>query len=698
MFDEYLEPPSVERLVPPAPAVQISVVLAGTPSSTTIDQDAPSTSHSPSSSVVQPPISYQGVAAGLTIEDNPFAQANNDPFVNVFAPEPSSDESSSEDVSSAESTQVIQPHNHLGKWSKDHPLDNVIGNPSRLSNLRILRLLWIKLAGLKLCKKKFTRLGDKDRRHALLISKMKAAYYQDFGLEELVPSLHSAYSDRHAVRSHMNILSVVSLKTYSRYGYTYLKEIVLQRADYNEYKISESDFKNLHPNDFEDMYLFHLQGKLNHLSGSKKVNLFNVVNLWIRNIIIRKRVEDLLLGIESYQTKLNLTELSWDATDFLFKEDYTIVSKSRAVIYRDRNNQKKIMRETEVYKFSDGTLTRILEKLDHMVKDFRLFKYNPSIENRIWYEDDKRRSKEFMEVIERRLKIRRIFRSLESFVSGRRITTITNNTLLQLIKEEYDIWAMEMEHYLEYIVNEVWKKVNQNGNSKKRISIGKDGIVRILSPVTAIEIQAVEKERKAKNILLMAIPKEHMRRFKEWHEAKRSGKPSELGFGSKCKFTEKAEGCFQTTLEAHGAEISTEDANHKFLRSLPPAWSNLAMTMRTKPEVDTLSIDDLYNNLRVFEQEIQGASKTSSSAQNVAFVSQSKSSTNKVKSGFTGAYSTCTPSTSSTNIPEKEVLVGFANEVIYSLFAKQSEDWDLLHKDLEQINDSALKNDIKLAD
>ncbi|GJR84377.1 hypothetical protein Tco_0155162 [Tanacetum coccineum] len=78
-----------------------------------------------------------------------------------------------------------------------------------------------------------------------------------------------------------------------------------------------------------------------------------------------------------------------------------------------------MMRETEVHKFSDGMLTRILEKLDHMVKDFRLFKYNPGIENRIWFEDDKRRSKEFMEVIERRLKIRRIFRNLESFVSGR---------------------------------------------------------------------------------------------------------------------------------------------------------------------------------------------------------------------------------------------------------------------------------------
>ncbi|GJT46839.1 retrovirus-related pol polyprotein from transposon TNT 1-94 [Tanacetum coccineum] len=94
----------------------------------------------------------KGIAAGPTIEDNPFTQAENDPFVNVFAPEPSSAESSSGDVSSAESNQVIQPHNHLRKWSKDHPLDNVIVEPI------ISRLPWLKLASLKLCKKKFTNL------------------------------------------------------------------------------------------------------------------------------------------------------------------------------------------------------------------------------------------------------------------------------------------------------------------------------------------------------------------------------------------------------------------------------------------------------------------------------------------------------------------------------------------------------------
>ncbi|GJU15369.1 retrovirus-related pol polyprotein from transposon TNT 1-94 [Tanacetum coccineum] len=75
---------------------------------------------------MQPPISHQGVVAGPTIEDNPFAQADNNPFVNVFASEPSFDESSYGDVSSTKSTQAVHPHNHLKKWSKNHPLDNVI--------------------------------------------------------------------------------------------------------------------------------------------------------------------------------------------------------------------------------------------------------------------------------------------------------------------------------------------------------------------------------------------------------------------------------------------------------------------------------------------------------------------------------------------------------------------------------------------
>ncbi|GJZ63802.1 hypothetical protein Tco_0620223 [Tanacetum coccineum] len=109
-------------------------------------------------------------------------------------------------------------------------------------------------------------------------------------------------------------------------------------------------------------------------------------------------------------------------------------------------------------------------------------------------------------------------------------TAISNIKLPILKKEEYDIWAMEMEHYLEYIDNEVWKVI-QNGNSKKRISTGKDGVVRILPPVSPAEIQAVEKERKAKNILLMAIPKEHMRRFHGMDDVKEIWEAIRTRFG-----------------------------------------------------------------------------------------------------------------------------------------------------------------------
>nr|GEY73009.1 integrase, catalytic region, zinc finger, CCHC-type, peptidase aspartic, catalytic [Tanacetum cinerariifolium] len=86
--------------------VHVPVNSVGTPSSTTIDHDAPS-------------------------PNNPVAPVDNNPFINVFALEPSFDESSSGDVSSTESTYVYQTLHHLSKWSEDHPLDNVIGNPSR---------------------------------------------------------------------------------------------------------------------------------------------------------------------------------------------------------------------------------------------------------------------------------------------------------------------------------------------------------------------------------------------------------------------------------------------------------------------------------------------------------------------------------------------------------------------------------------
>nr|GEU77897.1 retrovirus-related Pol polyprotein from transposon TNT 1-94 [Tanacetum cinerariifolium] len=99
MFDEYLEPTRVERPVSPPPTVPVPVNSAGTPSSTSIDQDAPSPSHSLSSSELQSPCLHQGIAAEYTlIDENPFGPVDNDPFLNIFALEPSSASSSSGDA------------------------------------------------------------------------------------------------------------------------------------------------------------------------------------------------------------------------------------------------------------------------------------------------------------------------------------------------------------------------------------------------------------------------------------------------------------------------------------------------------------------------------------------------------------------------------------------------------------------------
>nr|GEY47406.1 retrovirus-related Pol polyprotein from transposon TNT 1-94 [Tanacetum cinerariifolium]GEY60556.1 retrovirus-related Pol polyprotein from transposon TNT 1-94 [Tanacetum cinerariifolium] len=92
MFDEYLEPSRVERSVSPTPTVPVPVNSVGTPSSTTIDQDTPSPSHSLSSLALQSLSLLQGVTAKSTImEENLFALVDNDPFVNVFALEPRSE-------------------------------------------------------------------------------------------------------------------------------------------------------------------------------------------------------------------------------------------------------------------------------------------------------------------------------------------------------------------------------------------------------------------------------------------------------------------------------------------------------------------------------------------------------------------------------------------------------------------------------
>nr|GEV95005.1 hypothetical protein [Tanacetum cinerariifolium] len=147
--------------------------------------------------------------------------------------------------------------------------------------------------------------------------------------------------------------------------------------------------------------------------------LSTAVKLWTRNLVIRQPVEDFQLSIESYQTQPNLTKPGWDATGYEFKHDYTTIESPRAVVFSVNNNKRKITRFNEIYKFSDDTLTRILEALDYRVKEFKIKRLNSDMNTRFWTQKDVTRSKEFIAAIERRLKTRRIYRNLECFVDGR---------------------------------------------------------------------------------------------------------------------------------------------------------------------------------------------------------------------------------------------------------------------------------------
>ncbi|GKG19476.1 hypothetical protein Tco_0376575, partial [Tanacetum coccineum] len=95
--------------------------------------------------------------------------------------------------------------------------------------------------------------------------------------------------------------------------------------------------------------------------------------------------------------------------------------------------------------------------------------------------------------------------------------------------------------------------------------------------------------------------------------------------------------------------------------------------MRTKPGVDSLSFDDLYNNLRVFENDFKSSTASSSSTQNVAFVSENTSSTNDVST----AYGVSNLSGQNSQ---------YEHSSSYSLLANQSSCPQLDHEDLEQLD------------
>ncbi|GKC53209.1 ribonuclease H-like domain-containing protein [Tanacetum coccineum] len=214
---------------------------------------------------------------------------------------------------------------------------------------------------------------------------------------------------------------------------------------------------------------------------------------------------------------------------------------------------------------------------------------------------------------------------------------------------------------------------------------------------------------KAKITLLLAIPDEHLLKFHGIKDAKtlweaikakvRGNKESKKmkktilkqqyeNFAAlRFEGLDKTYDRFQkliSQLEIHGEVISQEDANLKLLRSLPSAWNTHTLIMRKKSDLDTLSMNDLYNNLKVYKAEIKGQSSSSSNSQSVSFVSlENTSSTNE-------AVNTA-HDVSTTSLQGQAPSLTYANDVMFSFFANQSNSPQLDNEDLEQIDTDDLE-------
>nr|GEV66937.1 ribonuclease H-like domain-containing protein [Tanacetum cinerariifolium] len=145
---------------------------------------------------------------------------------------------------------------------------------------------------------------------------------------------------------------------------------------------------------------------------------------------------------------------------------------------------------------------------------------------------------------------------------------------------------MKIEQYLTHIDYAFWKVI-VNGDAPAAIASVSGGVEVATPPKTTAEKIARRNELKSKSTMLLAIPNEHLLKFHGIKDAKTLWEAIKTWFQK-----------LISQLEIHSEVISQEDANLKLLRSLPPAWNINTLIMRNKSDLDTLSMDDLYNNLK----------------------------------------------------------------------------------------------------
>ncbi|GKA00149.1 hypothetical protein Tco_0672699 [Tanacetum coccineum] len=255
--------------------------------------------------------------------------------------------------------------------------------------------------------------GVLSRTYATSVTQTKAADYGHIKwIEDLVPNKMESARD---VYSKRRIIAVTKLQIVEWHGYKHLDWITVRRDDDKVYTFKEGDFKRLRLQDIKDMLILLVQGKLTNLSVEDRLAFGVSLRMFTRSIVIQRRVEDLQLGVESYQKKLNITKPDMYRSDLKRKDAYIAYSNPRGFIYHNKDKKNKLMRIDELHKFSDGTLDDVRTALNDHLKGIRM-EYLPKI---IWRQSDRERAKAMIQAIDKQLKSRRIMRSLEKFVGGR---------------------------------------------------------------------------------------------------------------------------------------------------------------------------------------------------------------------------------------------------------------------------------------
>ncbi|GKC65928.1 hypothetical protein Tco_1098526 [Tanacetum coccineum] len=238
----------------------------------------------------------------------------------------------------------------------------------------------------------------------------------------------------------------------------------------------------------------------------------------------------------------------------------------------------------------------------------------------------------------------------------------TTSTTLNL--GEYDLWLMRIEQYFLMTDYSLWEVI-LNGNKVLKRTVGETE--QEYEPTTVEEKQDRRNEMKARGTLLMALLNKDQLKFHSYKDAKLLMEAIEKSYGG----NKESKKVLRTLLKQQYEYFKTH-----------------ALIGKNKEEIETISLDDLYNNLKIDEPEISGSSSISQNTQNVAFVSSNStnnnSSTNEADNtayGVSAAHTQSNP-TSVDNL---------SDAMICAFLASQPNTPQLAKEDLEQIDPDDLE-------